>query len=628
MGLYQSYRQVFVTNATNLLAEGKTVDSLAVGQVGILDGKTYKAVTAPTYAKNKALYFVWGTPNVDAGDFGGVPNENEYTKLIKGKLIRGFRAKKAKRGQTPVYTIGWSGAASDTDTISGKVGEAKSLFVKLTGTVIDRLYDKQGVTKEFVTVPACIGDCDNNCVDADPTDLAFQLVDQINNDKDFKKFIKAKALIQCDTAPAPVTHTVYKFILDVPDAGDATSFGLVQSQYPNETISIDGRVGITTTYSVTKTANVAPAAFNNESLLIPADCGACPTGYTYNYAGNVFTVKITTGNAYPDLSAAKELSHTLTTANSGGFDIYTSVVDVAEAQADYEAAVVAANAAYSATFVEYQKESCTITSPTTIAWVADGTLTTQDKDYNLTIADSVCGTNRLADLQAAYPDYTVSLVGADGACVNTYKLTLTSEPYDAATCAIEDVVFPTLDLFEGAQWVAAATTAYSGNCKVGIQLETSFFHKSTNECSFNSFPYENDVVHIQISNYNPDFNASPCEGEWAVKQIRQVEYPQGHGAYIQFLEKESKQYDQRFRSYDPVVREVQGYSLQADPNKFYDQYSLEFDTKFFTSGGWSEQYTETFTLDIFVPEGNGLALEAAVNGYLQSAGVDEDGAVV
>ena len=114
---YQSFQQVFVTNSPALLAEGKTVDSLAPGQIGFLDAKTYKAVTAPTYAKNKAIYGVWGTPDVDAGEFGGVPNENEYTKLIKGKLIKRVRAKKAQRGVTPVYTIGWSGDVSDTDTL-------------------------------------------------------------------------------------------------------------------------------------------------------------------------------------------------------------------------------------------------------------------------------------------------------------------------------------------------------------------------------------------------------------------------------------------------------------------------------------------------------------------------------
>lgn len=626
MGLYQSYRQVFVTNAPNLLAQGKTVDSLAVGQIGIIDAKTNTAVTAPTYATTKAFKFVWGTPDVNLGDFGGVPNENEYTKLIKGKLIKGFRAKKAKRGQTPLYTIGWSGDAADTDTLFAKKGQSKSVFVKLTGTVIDRLYDKQGFTKELVTVPACVDDCDDTCADILCPDLATQLADQINTDKDLSKFIKAKAIVSCDGVAAPTEGTVYKFKLDVADAGDQTAFGAVQAQYPNDKITINDRVGIVTTYGTTETTNTAPADYVGSNTVVP-DCGACPTGYTYQPLSNQFTVKITTGDTYPTL--AGEISHTKTGTNVSGMDVYTSYVDQSVSQSTFETEVTTANAAYTATFVASVKEACIQTAPVTISWVADGTLKTRTQDYHITLADSVCGTNRLADLQAAYPDLTVTVVNSAGSCVHTYSVTLTSNPY-VGGCAVESITYPTIPMFEGAEWVAVPAAALDPAtvCHCGVQIETSFFNRKTNECTFDAFPFENDVVHVQISNYNPDFNGSPCEGDWVVKQLRQVQYPQGHGGYIQHLEKESKQYDLHYRAYDPVVREIQGFSLQADATKFYDQYTLIFDTKFYTSGGWSETTTETFSLDIFVPEGTGTPIETAINGYLASAGIDEDGAVV
>lgn len=566
MGLYQSYQQVFVTNSPALLASGKTVDSLAVGQFGILDGKTYLATTTPTYANNKALYFVWGTPNVTLGDFGGMPNENEYTKLIKGKLIKRFRAKKAAHGQTPVYTVGWSGGVSDTDTLSAKAGQSKSLFIKLTGTIIDRLYDKQGVIKEFVTTPACIDDCSDTCANVLCPALAYELADQINKDKDFSKFIRAKAIVQCSGVDAPSTTTCYKFALDVCDTGDQAALGLVQSLYPNEDITVVGRTGSITTYGVVESTNSAPANFDGITS-IPADCGTCPSGYTYQAAD-------------PDADPAL-------------------------------------------------KEKCLLTDTPNIAWYGNGTLLKQSQVYTLTIGDSICGTNRLTDLQAAYPDLTVAVVDSSGSCVHTYTTTVSSACYESG-CAVESVVFAPPALFEGVTWVPTPATppADDATCLCGIQIETSFFNKVTNECTFDAFPYENDVVHVQISNYNPDFNADPCEGSWAVKQIRQVQYPQGHGAFVQRLEKESKAYDARTRAWDAVVREYQGYEFQAKANQFYDQYALEFDTKFFTSGGWSEQYTESFTLNLFVPEGTGDALEAAVNGYLVSAGIDEDGVVL
>lgn len=641
MGLYQSFSQVFVTNSPALLAEGKTVDSLAVGQIGLLDGKTYKAVTAPTYAKNKALYAVWGTPDLFAGDFSGVPNENEYSKLIKGKLIKKVRAKKAQRGQTPVYTIGWSGDVSDTDTLFADQGQSKSLFIKLSGTIIDRLYSKQGIIKEFVTDTPCTTDCTEACTPADCKAIALDLVEQINNDKDFKKFIRAKAIIDCESQPQVVTDTCYVYTLTVCDTGDAAALGVVQSQFPNVTVTVSGRVGSLTTYQVI--TNIPPAAvpaapapqgnkavlgfpgnFVSTPIFVP-DCPTCPDGYSYQEPANVFQVTTPEWAGVGDVESAlgDYINVTLLSSNPSQ-NVF--IVTTPTSTPTQDTISDLSNAAFIGTVIGIESALC-VGESTETPWIEAGTLEKQAKTYRLTIADSICGVNRLADLQAAYPELEISIVDASGSCVHTYETSVFSNCYEVG-CAIETIVFNKPAIFEGAEWVEYAGTEVASNCKCGIQLETAFFNVRTNECTFDYFPYENDIVHIQASNLNPDFNASPCEGEWAFKQIRQVKFPQGHGAYVQHLEKESKQYDQRYRSFDPVVREVQGYSLQADPNKFYDQYVIEFDTKFLTSGGWSESYTQSIHLNFFVPEGTGNELETALNSYVSSAGLDEDGVAI
>lgn len=618
MPFYQSFPQVFVTNSPALLAEGQTVENLAIGQIGLLDAKTYKAVSAPTYAKNKALIAVWGTPNIDLGDFGGVPNENEYSKVIKGKLVKGLRAKKAKRGQTPVYTVGWSGDAADSDSLFAKKGESKSLFIKLSGTVIDRLYSTQGIVKQFITVPDCIDDCDDSCGDVDCQNLANQIVEQINGDKDFKKFIRAKAIIECTPAIQVVETDCYEYLLDVCDTGDDLALGLVQAQYPLNKVVRKSRSGAISTYAVILDAAVAPVDYASSALSVP-DCPVCAQG-TLEAEANVFQVKIACGStpALPGQLVAVKVS------SDPQFDVYSVTVDIAQ---DKDAVIAAAEAScVSAVFIGSKRNVCVL-APTNIAWYAGEVLKKREKEYQITLADSICGTNRLADLQAAYPDLVISVINSAGSCVHSYKAAVKSNCYSVG-CAIEEIKYVKPAMFEGAEWKEVAVAASSSSCKCGIQIETAFVHRATNECSFDSFPYENDIVHVQISNYNPDYNADPCEGEWAVKQIRQVQFPQGHGAYIQHLEKESKQYDQRFRSFEPVVREVQGYSLQADPNKFYDQYVLEFDTKWKSSGGWSEDYTQSFHLNFFVPEGQGAQLENALLSYVSSAGIEEDGIAI
>lgn len=619
MGLYQSYQQVFVTNSPALLAEGQTVDNLAVGQVGFLDAKTYKAVTSPTYAKNKALYAVWGTPDLNLGNFSGVQNENEYSKIIKGKLVTKVRAKKAQRGQTPVYTVGWSGDNADTDTLFAKIGESKDLYIRLTGAAITRLYSCQGLTKVFNTTPECINSCSDDCGNVNAPKLAIEIAKQINSDKDFSKFIRVKPLISCDPAVAPVEADVHKIDLVVTDGGDDLALGLVQAQYPTLKVKRTNRVGIVSTYSVIQDSATVPAAFSSQTVAI-ANCTNCPATATKIAAAKVLEIKV--GSSADAPVDADATSITLL-SESPESKVYTALYPTTT---DIDAKVEELSVdGVVATFVGEKRDICQFPA-TTVAWAEDTTvaLKKREKKYRITLSDSVCGTDRLADLQAAFPKLVISIVDATGDCVHTYETTISSEPYQTG-CGIDLIKYIDPELFEGAVWKEVLEADYAETCKAGLLIETAFVNRSTNECTFDYFPYENDVVHVQASNFNIDYNADPCEEDWVFKQIRQVKYPLGHGRYVQELEKLSKMYDQRFRSFDPVVREVQGYSFQADATKFYDQYVIEYSTKWKTGAGWASDYEQSIHLNIFVPEGTGDQIGKTLSSYAVSAGVDEDG---
>lgn len=622
MGLYQSYLEAFVTNSPTLLANGSTVDNIAVGQIGIIDAKTNLAVTAPTYANNKALKIVWGTPHIDLGLMGGIPNENIYSKLIKGKLIRGFRGKKAQHAQTPLWTVGWSGDVSDTDTLSAKAGEAKHLYIHLSGTIIDRLYSTQGVTKLFLTTPPCTDDCSLGCDVQDCTTVADQLVHQINQDKDFRRFIRAKAIKSCTSSAS--TNTCYVFELTVCDTGDDLALGLVQGQYPAETVVRSSRSGSASTYQVIKTTNSAPADFSNAGIVFIPDCPTCPAGYTAVTSKFVYQVtRVDDGDATA-LTAVKT-DYAIAGAETGvrtNYQFGTSTYILASTPE------LTADGTDNLTLLGSTRYSCVLTTPTEVAWVAGTNLENVERTVRLTIGDTICGDTRLAELQAAYPDLTVSLVDADGDCVHTYETTITSDCY-LPGCAIEDAHFTMPAVFEGVSWVLQPLDDDTTDCLCGIMIESAFFNNETNECTFDALSYENDVVHVQISNYNPDFNAVPCEEtDWAVKQIRQVKYPQGTGAWIQRLEKDTKSYALLERSYEPLVRQQQGYQFVAQQGVFYDEYVINFETKWKTSGGWAEEYNQTFDLHVFFPEGTGAAFETAINTYLQSAGILEEPVVL
>lgn len=183
--LNQSFRHVFVPKiGTSLLADGATVETLVEGQLGILDGNSYVSETTPTYATNKAIQFVLGTPDTSALPLmAGIPHTNEYSKLIKGKLLRKLRVKTATTAQTEKIAIGYDGTDT-TKSLRAKVGDVREVFVKATGNPIDKLYSNTGFQRQYwLEVPCSTGDCGTDaCADADPEVLADLLVAKINGD--------------------------------------------------------------------------------------------------------------------------------------------------------------------------------------------------------------------------------------------------------------------------------------------------------------------------------------------------------------------------------------------------------------------------------------------------------------
>ena len=630
MPLNQSFRQVFVTNSPALLADGSTVENIGVGQVGFVDAKTYIGVTSPTYAKNKGLQIVQGTPDLSYLPLmAGVPNENVYSHLIKGKLIKNFRGKAAKRGRNQIITVGNSGDVSDTDTISAKAGDQKLFYLKLTGPAIDKLYSTQGITRQYFVDGGCVDDCTDTCaVVADPRPLAESLALQINTDRYINKFIKASVITQCTPSlDAAATVNCYRFEVRVCDTRDDIALGIVQGQYPDDKVTRTGVEGSSSVYQVVRDANTTPSAVSNAGFVLIPDCPTCPSGYTEVTSGNVYTVSKQDAGDAGALTSVKSAYGISTSTESGarinyqyGQSTYVLVSDATLTVAGTDTLV----------FVGQTRNSCVLTTPTTTAWTLAETQVKYPKTYKLTIADSICGTDRLADIQAALPALEVTLVNGSGSCVHSYETTTYSQCVSVG-CSEDTLVFTAPQPFEGSEWVAGTDTALPTNttCLVGVKIEVAFINRITGECTYDYFPYESDTIHIQASNYDPNYNNSPeaCTNYWPVKEIQSFQHPAGFGAHVRKMEEKSKSYDLRERSFDPVVREIEGYSFQANPVAYYDEYILEFEFEY-KVGGWSEKYTDSYSVSIFVPEGQGKSVENAINSYVSSVGIDIDPVVL
>jgi hypothetical protein len=627
--LNQSFRQVFVTNTSVLLPSGSTED-LAVSQIGIFDGNTYAATTTPTYGTNKALQISQGMPDTFwLPLMAGIPQTNQHSKLIKGKLISKFRKKTAHEGQTQKIAIGFDGY-DVTKTLSAKCGEKKAVYLKLTGNPIDKIYSVQGLIRQYWLDTGFCDDCgSDNCADVDPSALADQLVAKINADPRLKfnsytspgVVLASKVLSTALSTAGAIQNTTYT--LAIPDSGNNAALATVAVQYPGENVTRISRDELISTYQIILPTSVGtPSAFSNANVFTLPNCGTCPSGYTSNAQGFVYVVNRADAGDSGALATLKS-DYTLTAPGE------TAVRTAYNSPAGISTYIIVSNTEGQAavgtdSIVSYGSAVavCTISSPTTIAWTVGETLYQFPQNYTLTLEDTVCGTSRLAELQAYYPDQTITQ-SADGpvACIHQYATTIYSNPV-SASCTIEELYFPPLAAFGQSSWDVVPGSIQTG-VSAGVIIETAFVNRITGECTYLYYPYEADTIHLQVSQYNEDYDASPAEVYWPVTEIQSVQYPVGVGARVRDEEVKSLGYFLKDYSLDPAVREAEGYAYYADPFQLYDEYTLHFDFTYKVLG-WSQHYTDSYQLVVFFPTGGGQQYEQAILGYIESLGGQVD----
>ena len=162
------------------------------------------------------------------------------------------------------------------------------------------------------------------------------------------------------------------------------------------------------------------------------------------------------------------------------------------------------------------------------------------------------------------------------------------------------------------------STNTAGDPVVGLKFESAFVDRVTSACYYNLFPYNADPIHIQLSEYNPDWHGTPerCISTFPVTEIQAVAYPFGSGEYVIRYEENAKKWDGQYYSDDMATRAAYGQRLLAVPTTNYDQYTLSFDFDYKVLG-WSDTYRDSYNIEVFVPTGQ-TAFRTAINAYVNS----------
>ncbi len=286
---------------------------------------------------------------------------------------------------------------------------------------------------------------------------------------------------------------------------------------------------------------------------------------------------------------------------------------------------------------------CNPPAGSTIAWGETGvTRSVAPKQWILTLEDTVCGTSRLAELQAAYPELVVAEIGTPGDCARAYTTTNYSDPFIDDECAVENYVYHRPDaFFSGANWVAfVATPAVTPVCTTeevespcvaaGIKFETAAFVNHTSECLYGYYHYDLsdvDPVYMEITAHSKvnDFTASPCDQtSKIVTKLRETKFATGSGGLIREAEYTTNLQYSKARSTNEARNQAYGLGFTSKPELWYDTYKLTVERNESQHGITGRSGDKQRTTYVFAfPVGKGKSFENLINGYILSLDNEE-----
>ena len=265
--------------------------------------------------------------------------------------------------------------------------------------------------------------------------------------------------------------------------------------------------------------------------------------------------------------------------------------------------------------------TCILETATTTAWTSNGTGKQFKRSAFLTLADTECGVDRLAELQTAYSGIGTVSIETNATCLTKYKI-VTLSNIVGSECYPDETVFPILNSYQGSEWVDQGLITNSGSegTLFGVVIKAAAFNRYTSECTYGDFTDDFDGIHIRVSEYDNNYNGTPskCLTSWPITKLQSFAPPSNLGAQVRQLEEGTYLDVLRGYSYNAGVRQADGFKFLSEADKIYDTYTIEY-IKHYPVGGFSTQYQDTYHEHFHFVAGQGKAFETAMNAFVMSS---------
>lgn len=493
--LEQAFISPFVSNS-GAVSLGAKLSNLEAEQFGVFSASDYSAgepvsLASPSFKTNKRLVIKTGVP-FSSGQLN--PALSRHTKKAKATIefeaddIISWVGQKADTSQakTQKIAIGYDGVDASR-TLNGLL-DVKPLHVNLIlqGEPIKRFFGKNRVVHRLVIDK---GLCPSDCTAVDtcgnvPCDvIADAIVKQVNETNLFSevggkmvqvplnKFITASKIKKCtEDALAPVLTEYKKYQIEIQDDGVSTISKLAEA-YPSVKITRDSHLDGYSVYSFWQPAlTAAPADFSMSRFTYPIcdTCPTCPVESTVVEGVKIVQVKVPFGETLPTITGVISSAKLGSSIDQGD----TYLVKVATTTSDTTiGSQLAGVSEYS--IIGTEGKQCLVDTVTK-SWSTCETCNKTVKQFRITLPDKECGLgDRLADLQAAYPDLTINLQTQTSITKKSSVITLTGTS-GTATVTIgglaKTATFATSLTVTRNNFITANAAAYAA---VGITITAS-----------------------------------------------------------------------------------------------------------------------------------------------------------